>query len=83
MPENSRQKLFADYYTRYSKPGVSPVIEKYYNIAKKKNRSSSDTTDIFEIGNHCERIENNMMQPHTRERNYVKNGHLLKKASRR
>ena len=35
LPENSRQKLFADYYTRYSKPGVSPVIEKYYNIAKK------------------------------------------------
>ena len=35
LPENSRQKLFADYYTRYSKPDVSPVIEKYYNIAKK------------------------------------------------
>ena len=35
LPNNSRQKLFADYYTRYSKPGASPVIEKYYNIAKK------------------------------------------------
>jgi len=35
LPENSRQKLFADYYTRYSKPNTSPVIEKYYNIAKK------------------------------------------------
>jgi len=35
FPENSRQKLFADYYTRYSKPSASPVIEKYYNIAKK------------------------------------------------
>jgi len=35
LPENSRQKLFADYYTRYSKPNASPVIEKYYNIAKK------------------------------------------------
>ena len=35
LPENSRQKLFADYYTRYSKPDVSPVIEKYYNIANK------------------------------------------------
>jgi len=35
LPENSRQKLFADYYTRYSKPDVSPVIESYYNIAKK------------------------------------------------
>ena len=35
FPENSRQKLFADYYTRYSKPNASPVIEKYYNIAKK------------------------------------------------
>ena len=35
FPENSRQKLFADYYTRYSKPNAVPVIEKYYNIAKK------------------------------------------------
>ena len=35
FPENSRQKLFADYYTRYSKPNASPIIEKYYNIAKK------------------------------------------------
>ena len=35
LPENSRQKLFADYYTRYSKSDVSPVIEKYYSIAKK------------------------------------------------
>ena len=35
LPENSRQKLFADYYTRYSKPNASPVIEKYFNIAKK------------------------------------------------
>ena len=37
LPENSRQKLFSDYYTRYSKPNVSPVIEKYFNIAKKFN----------------------------------------------
>ena len=35
FPENSRQKLFAEYYTRYSKPNASTVIEKYYNIAKK------------------------------------------------
>ena len=35
LPEKSRQKLFADYYTRYSKTSASPVIEKYYNIAKK------------------------------------------------
>ena len=35
LPKNSRQKLFADYYTRYSKPSTSPVIEKYYNIAEK------------------------------------------------
>ena len=35
LPENSRQKLFAEYYTKYSKPNASPVIEKYYNIAKK------------------------------------------------
>ena len=37
LPENSRQKLFADYYTRYSEPHVSPVIEKYFNLAKKFN----------------------------------------------
>ena len=35
LQENSRQKLFADYYTRYSKPATSELIEKYYNIAKK------------------------------------------------
>ena len=29
------KKLFADYYTRYSKPNASAVIEKYYNISKK------------------------------------------------
>ena len=37
LPENSRQKLFGDYYTRYSKPNVSPVIEEYFNLAKKFN----------------------------------------------
>jgi len=37
LPENSRQKLFSDYYTRYSKPNISPIIEKYFNIAKKFN----------------------------------------------
>ena len=35
MPENSRQKLFANYYTRYSKPHTSLVIEKYFDISKK------------------------------------------------
>ena len=35
LPINSRQKLFADYYTRYSKPNARPIIEKYYNISKK------------------------------------------------
>jgi len=35
LPEKSRQKLFADYYTRYSKPHASAVIEEYYSIAKK------------------------------------------------
>ena len=35
LPENSRQKLFADYYTRYSKSSTSSIIEEYYNIAKK------------------------------------------------
>ena len=37
LPENSRQKLFAEYYTRYSKSNVSPIIEKYFNLAKKFN----------------------------------------------
>ena len=35
LPENSRQKLFGEYYTRYKKPSASIVIEKYFNIAKK------------------------------------------------
>ena len=35
LPENSRQKLFAEYYTRYSKPYAAEVIEKYFNISKK------------------------------------------------
>jgi len=37
LPENSRQKLFGEYYTRYSKPNASIVIEKYFDIAKKFN----------------------------------------------
>jgi len=37
LPENSRQKLFGDYYTRYNKPNASIVIEKYFDIAKKFN----------------------------------------------
>ena len=35
LPKNSRQKLFGEYYTRYSKPDTSIVIEKYSDIAKK------------------------------------------------
>ena len=35
LPENSRQKLFGEYYTRYSKPHAVEVIEKYFNISKK------------------------------------------------
>jgi len=35
LPENSRQKLFGEYYTRYSKSTASIVIEKYFDIAKK------------------------------------------------
>ena len=35
LPENSRQKLFGEYYTRYSKPNAVEVIEKYFNISKK------------------------------------------------
>jgi aryl-alcohol dehydrogenase-like predicted oxidoreductase len=37
LPENSRQKLFAEYYTRYSKLYAAEVIEKYFNISKKFN----------------------------------------------
>tara|TARA_B100000579_G_scaffold436304_1_gene461886 strand:- start:359 stop:1399 length:1041 start_codon:yes stop_codon:yes gene_type:complete len=35
LPENSRQKLFSEYYTRYSKPHANNIVEKYFNIAKK------------------------------------------------
>jgi len=35
LPENSRQKLFGEYYTRYSKPNASIVIDNYFDIAKK------------------------------------------------
>ena len=35
LPENSRQKLFSDYYTRYSKPHASLVIDKYFDLSKK------------------------------------------------
>ena len=35
LPENSRQKLFSNYYTRYSKPHAFPVIDKYFDISKK------------------------------------------------
>ena len=37
LPENSRQKLYGDYYTRYLKPNASIAIEKYFAIAKKFN----------------------------------------------
>jgi len=37
LPENSRQKLFADYYTRYSKTNASIVIGEYFDISKKFN----------------------------------------------
>jgi len=37
LPENSRQKLFGGYYTRYSKPNASTIIEKYCDIAEKFN----------------------------------------------
>ena len=35
LPNNSRQKLFGNYYTRYSKPNASIVIDEYFDIAKK------------------------------------------------
>jgi len=35
LPQNSRQKLFGDYYKRYKKSNASIVIEAYYDIAKR------------------------------------------------
>ena len=35
LPKNSRQKLFSEYYTRYSKQHATNIIEKYFNISKK------------------------------------------------
>ena len=35
LPENSRQKLFSKYYTRYNKPHVPAIIDKYFDISKK------------------------------------------------
>ena len=37
LPENSRQKLFGEYYTRYKKPDASIVIEKYWDISNEFN----------------------------------------------
>ena len=37
LPENSRQRLFGNYYTRYTKPNASDVIEKYWNISDEFN----------------------------------------------
>ena len=37
LPENSRQRLFGDYYTRYTKPNASNIIEKYWNISDEFN----------------------------------------------
>ena len=37
LPENSRQKLFGEYYTRYTKPGAAIVIEKYWDISNEFN----------------------------------------------
>ena len=47
LPENSRQKLFSEYYTRYSKPHVSNIIEKYFNISKKYNLSFAQMSIKF------------------------------------
>ena len=37
MPEKSRQKLFGDYFTRYTKTHVPEIIEKYFEISSKYN----------------------------------------------
>ena len=37
LPEDSRQKLFGEYYTRYKKPDASIVIEKYWDISNEFN----------------------------------------------
>ena len=37
MPEKSRQKLFGDYFTRYTKAHVPEIVEKYFKISSKYN----------------------------------------------
>ena len=37
MPEKSRQKLFGDYFTRYTKTHVPEIVEKYFKISSKYN----------------------------------------------
>ena len=37
MPEKSRQKLFGDYFTRYTKTHVPEILEKYFKISSKYN----------------------------------------------
>ena len=37
LPEDSRQKLFGEYYTKYKKPDASIVIEKYWDISNEFN----------------------------------------------
>jgi len=37
IPENSRQKLYGKYFTRYSKPNVADIVEKYFEISSKYN----------------------------------------------
>ena len=37
MPEKSRQKLFGDYFTRYTKTHVPEIVEKYFEISSKYN----------------------------------------------
>ncbi len=54
FPDNSRQKLFGDYYTRYTKPNAPKVIEKYFEIAEKSGLNFSQMAIKFcEIQHFC------------------------------
>ncbi len=54
LPENSRQKLFSQYYTRYTKPNAPKAIEKYFEISKKFNLNFAQMAIKFcEIQHFC------------------------------
>ncbi len=47
LPNNSRMKLFGDYFHRYKTPNASSAIEKYYEISKKNGLDFSQMSLKF------------------------------------